>query len=114
MKNSSCLIFQAFLLVVLLLITGCAKQSFVQVNGDSLSFYYSDPNAKEIFFASSADHFCCHPAVKGPEDLWQVTVPLNKEFVYFYIVDGEVTLPDCPNTELDDFGTKNCLYVSGM
>lgn len=114
MNNSSCLIFQVLLLFVIVFTTGCTKQYFVKVNGDSLSFYYSDAKAKEIYFASSMDHFYFHPAVKGPEDLWQVTVPLNKEFEYFYIVDGEVTLPDCPNTVLDDFGTKNCLYVSGM
>lgn len=114
MNNFSYLIFQVFLLCFMLLTMGCSKQSFVQVNGDSLSFYYNDAKAKEIFFASSIDHFYCHPASKGPDDLWEVTVPLNKEFVYFYIVDGEVTLPDCPNTVFDDFGTKNCLYVSGM
>ncbi|MBU0961162.1 MAG: glycogen-binding domain-containing protein [Proteobacteria bacterium] len=114
MNNFPYLIFQVFVLFLVLFTMGCVKQHSVQVNGDSLSFYYCDPNAKEILFASSADHFRCHPAIKGPEDVWQVTVPLEKEFVYFYIIDGELTLPDCPDTVFDDFGTKNCLYVSGM
>ena len=92
----------------------CAKQHSVEVTNGSLSFYYSDPGAKEIFFASSVDHFHSHPAVRGTGGIWRVTVPLNKEFVYFYIVDGKITVPDCPNTVLDDFGAKNCIYVSDM
>jgi len=89
-------------------------QHSVQVHNNSLSFYYNDAKAKEILFSSSANHFNCQPAMKGPGNVWQVTVPLNKEFSYFYIVDGETTLPDCINTELDDFGAKNCLYLSSM
>ena len=114
MNNFFSSVLRVGLLLLILVSVGCAKQYSVQVNGDSLSFYYSDANAKEIFFASSMDHFHFHPAIKGPENIWQVTVPLNEEFAYFYIVDGKITLPDCPNTVLDDFGTKNCLYVSPM
>lgn len=114
MKKSFYYAYQWFLLILILFITGCAKQHSVEVNGDSLLFNYSDAEAKEIYFASATDHFHSHPAIKGSGDVWQVTVPLAKEFVYFYIVDGVVTVPDCPNTVLDDFGSKNCLYVSGM
>ena len=114
MNNSTRILSQVFVLLVVLFLVGCTKKYSVQVNGDSISFYYCDGEAKEIYFATSVDHFFCHPATKGPEGVWQVTVPLHEEFTYFYIVDGEVALPDCPNTVLDDFGTKNCLYVSTM
>ena len=114
MTNSLYLTMHGLLLGFILSTMGCAQQHSVEVNNDSLSFYYNDAKAKEIFFASSIDQFHNHPASKGPGDMWQVTVPLHKEFVYFYIVDGKVTMPDCPNTVLDDFGTKNCLYVSEM
>ncbi len=106
--------FQGLLSILVLFTMGCAQQHSIQVNNGFLSFYYSDDKAKEIFFASSADHFHSHPAIKGPGDIWEVTVPLHREFVYFYIVDGEITVPDCPNTVLDDFGNKNCLYVSDV
>jgi hypothetical protein len=105
---------QSFLLLMVLFIVGCAQQHSIQVHDDSLSLYYDDAKAKEVFFASSADHFTYHPAIKDSGDIWQVTVPLKKEFTYFYIVDGKVVMPDCPNTVFDDFGTKNCLFVSGM
>ncbi|MDD3815814.1 MAG: hypothetical protein PHZ02_14365 [Desulfocapsaceae bacterium] len=114
MNNTPFLNLQGLLLIFTLLTLGCAQQHSVQVHDDSVSFYYNDAKAKEIFFASSTDHFTYHPATKGSGDVWQVTIPLSKEFSYFYIVDGKVTVPDCPNTVLDDFGTKNCLYVSVM
>lgn len=114
MNNTPSLSLQGFLLIFSLFTLGCAQQHSVQVHDDSLSFYYNDAKAKEVLLASSADHFTYHPAIKGPGDVWQVTIPRNKEFSYFYIVDGEVTVPECSNTVLDDFGTKNCLYVSAM
>ncbi len=114
MYKSQCLISQGILFVFVLFTMGCAQQHSVQVNENSLTFYYLDDKAKEIFFASSADHFQYHPAVKGSDNVWQVTVPLNKEFTYFYIVDGKVTVPDCQNVVLDDFGSKNCLYTFGL
>jgi hypothetical protein len=111
MNNHQCLAFQGFLLIFILFSLGCAKQHSVQVNDDSLSFYYSDEKAKEVFFVSSADHFHYHPAIKGANNIWHVTVPLNKEFTYFYIVDGKISIPDCPHSVLDDFGSRNCLYI---
>lgn len=114
MNNSQYLIFQWFLLLFILFTSGCAKQHSVQINDDSLTFCYRDAGAKEIFFVSSMDQFHYHPTTGGPDNIWRVTVPSKDEFVYFYIVDGVVTVPDCPNSVLDDFGSKNCLYLSGM
>jgi hypothetical protein len=114
MNNTPSLSLHGLLLIIILLTLGCTQQHSVQVHDDSLSFYYNDTKAKEVFLASSADHFTYHPAIKGSGDVWQVTISLNKEFSYFYIVDGKVTIPDCPNTVLDDFGTKNCFYVSAL
>jgi hypothetical protein len=36
------------------------------------------------------------------------------QFSYFYLVDGEVFLPECTLTESDDFGSRNCVYAPGM
>jgi hypothetical protein len=114
MNNSQCNILQLLLLFTITFMAGCARQHSVKVNDDTLSFYYRDSTAKEIFFAGSQDHFHSHPAIKGSDNIWKVEVPLKTELTYFFIVDGVVTVPDCPNTVLDDFGSKNCLYVSGM
>ena len=114
MKKNSSIAFQNLLLFFILFALGCAKQHSIQTNDDSLTLYFNDAQAKEVFFASSADNFHYHPAIKGPGNVWRVTVPLQKNFAYFYIVDGVVTMPDCPNTVLDDFGSRNCFYVHGM
>jgi len=115
MNNAPFLRLQGSLLLLFIIFTlGCAQLHSVQVHDDKLSFYYHNAKAEKVLFASSTDHFNYQPAIKGPGDVWQVTVPLNKEFSYFYIVDGEITLPDCPNTVLDDFGAKNCLYLFDM
>lgn len=114
MNSPPSLSLQYLLLTLILFTLGCAPQHSVQVHDDSLSFYYHNTKAKEIFFASSADHFTYHPAIKEVGDRWKVTIQMSKEFSYFYIVDGEITIPDCSDTVLDDFGKKNCLYVSAM
>ena len=105
---------QFLLFFLLLFSSGCARQHLVKVHGDSLTFYYRDAQAKEIIFASSQDNYQYHHATRGPKNIWQVTVPLQNEFTYFYIVDGVVILPECPDTVLDDFGSKNCLYSNTM
>lgn len=115
MKSIQRSVFQCFFLPFLIfLMAACAKEHSVQINDDTLSFYYRDGTAKEILFAGSHDHFNTHPAIKGSDSIWQMTVPLKKEITYFYIVDGVVTVPNCQNTVLDDYGSKNCLYVPGM
>ena len=113
-NTQRCLFRWCFFFFIIFIAVGCARQHSVKVNDDSLSFYYRDSKAKEILFAGSQDHFQLHPAIKGVDNIWHVEVQLKKEITYFYIVDGVVTVPDCPNTVLDDFGSKNCLYISGM
>lgn len=107
--------FVFFFLVILLLLTaGCAKQHLIQANGDTLVFQYHDDKAEEIILATSQDNFTYHQARREEKNLWIVRLPLANEFSYFYIVDGQVQLPDCPYTVLDDFGGKNCFYAHTM
>jgi len=103
-----------FVLVALCCITGCSKKHFYTVNDDTVSLYYHNEDAEEVLFASSIDRFAVHPASEQDNSLWEISVPLQEEFAYFYIVDGTVTLPECSLMQSDDFGSKNCLYVKGM
>lgn len=114
MKKRTYIVFQIVFIFFVLITLGCAKQHSVKITGNSLTLYYKDANAKKIFFASSIDHFHLHPASKGSRHVWQVTVPLHNEFSYFYVVDDVITIPDCTNTVLDDFGSKNCLHINMM
>lgn len=101
-------------LLALCCLSGCSKKHFYTVNDDTISLYYQNEDAEEVQFASSIDRFVVHPALEADDSLWEISVPLQEEFAYFYIVDGTVTLPECSLTQLDDFGSKNCLYVKGM
>lgn len=104
-----------FLLILLaLVVSACAQKHYSRLRGDEVSFYYKDKVAQEVLFASSQDNFKLLAARKDRNHLWEVSVPAVKEFAYFYVVDGVITLPDCTYTENDDFGAKNCLYIAGM
>ena len=114
MKNFAGPFLQVLLLSSILVSLGCAKQHSIKVDNDLLTFSFRDAKAKEIFFASSTDSFQYHRVTRGSRNVWRVTIPMHREFSYFYIVDGVVTLPECPNTVLDEFGGKNCFYIHDM
>ena len=50
------------------------------------------------------------PAMLTPDGSWQISVPGNESFRYFYMIDGKKFLPDCLLRENDDFGGENCIY----
>lgn len=92
-------------------LSGCAANHYVENQPDSLAFFLKMPNARSVIFASSVDNYDLHNADQISSGTWQVTVPLSSELKYFYIVDGSVYLPDCRFKETDDFGSENCLYL---
>lgn len=114
MKNLRKALLTGLTLCLLFLLSACARQHYVEAEGDSLSFYYTAAGAERILFVSSIDRYQPRPARKVNKDVWKVTVPLAQEFEYFYLVDGIPTLPDCSYTVHDDFGGKNCLYVQSL
>lgn len=98
----------------ILLTAACSPKHYTETRGGDLSLYFRQAGAEEVIFASSIDQYLYHQASKVQDDLWEVTVSLQDEFDYFYIVDGVVTLPECRLKVNDDFGSKNCLFVSTM
>lgn len=107
------IVYQASMCFVLLL-TACAPKHYVRVHDQSITLYYQNKDAKEVLFASSIDQFRFHRAIKVVGGVWEVIVPREEEFSYFYLVDKNLIMPDCKSKILDDFGSKNCLFVSDM
>lgn len=107
------IVYQAFIFLALL-ITACSPQHSIQVHDQSITLYYQNNDAKEVLFASSIDQFRFHRASKVAGGVWEVIVPREEEFSYFYLVDKILLLPDCQSKILDDFGAKNCLFASDM
>ena len=102
------------LTVVVLFLSGCAATHYHESQSDGVTFYLMAPEAQGVAFASSLDDYQIHRAKRVNGSLWMVTVAANSEFLYFYIVDGRVYLPECELYEKDDFGSRNCIYVPGM
>ena len=97
--------------LLIIILSGCTPKHFVERNTDSLMFSLQRPEARRVQFAASFDHYTLHDARQNSSGLWQVTVPVNAELKYFYIVDGLIYIPECRFKEKDDFGAENCLYL---
>ncbi|MFV0437910.1 MAG: hypothetical protein ACK5PS_11055 [Desulfopila sp.] len=92
------------------LMGGCTTSHYLTVQADSITLFYQVPNATEVLFASSIDHFTLHPATRAAHDLWQVTIPKRDSFSYFYLIDKVPGIPRCELTVVDDFGARNCFF----
>ena len=103
----------AFVTLVLVL-AGCGGGHYYMVEEGDVSIYLNKADADLVFFASSLDGYKLHKADRMDDDTWEVQVPSDKEFKYFYIVDGVAYVPACEMREKDDFGSENCIYVPGM
>lgn len=95
---------------VVILLSGCASH-YYKVNKNYVYIYLNEPGAEEVYFMSSLDHFERHEVMKNNQGVWEVKLPSGTEFRYFFIVDGAVYIPTCYYTEMDDFGSNNCVYV---
>lgn len=91
-------------------LNGCASH-YYRIEADMLYIYLKNPEAKKIYFSCSLDKFELHPAKKIDAKTWMVSLPAEREFTYFYIAGEEVFLPACRFTELDDFGSRNCIFI---
>jgi len=106
-------IFSVLVLAALFLLSGCAAH-FYRVEGETVHFYLRNSDTTTVLFASSLDGYKFHEAKRVKKGLWQVTAPAEREFRYFYVINGEVFLPPCELKEKDDFGSENCIYSPGM
>ncbi len=103
---------KSIVLILLLLVpslSACATH-FYRIQEDVVTLVLRDPDARSVMLATSLDGFDLSPAVRGASGIWEVTLPLTKSFRYFYRVDGEIVVPDCPLKEDDDFGSQNCIF----
>jgi hypothetical protein len=102
-----------FVLAAFFLLSGCARH-FYRIEGESVLLYLKAPDAERVHFASSLDGYEFHEARRVEKGLWEFIAPSQKEFRYFYVINGEVFLPPCELKEQDDFGSENCIYSPDM
>lgn len=101
----------ALVVLLPLLLSACAGSHYYQEKDGVVSFYFKHPEATEVLLACSLDRFQPHPAARDRDGTWKVAIRSPRGFRYFYLVDGEVVVPECRLSETDDFGARNCLYI---
>lgn len=102
--------FSALVLLASLLISGCATHYTERPTPNTVELHLFNPSAKEVFFYSSTNDFTPQAMQRNTWRYWTVTVEIDQQFKYFYIVDGKVVIPECDLREQDDFGRYNCIY----
>ncbi len=101
------------LFLALLLLFGCASH-FYTIKAGTVHVYLRAPYAGRVYFASSLDGYEFQEVTRNEDGVWEVTVSAEREFKYFYVVDGEAFLPPCRLKERDDLGSENCIYSPDM
>ena len=89
---------------------GCASHAIQRSDGQAV-LYLRCPRAHTVALATSLDGFVPHKARRSRSGLWVATAEADRDFSYFYLVDGKVFRPDCRVVEKDDFGGSNCVYT---
>jgi len=69
--------------------------------------------AKTLLFAYSLNGYegQLH---KQHNRLWEISLAAEKPYRYFYMVDGDSFVPECPLQELNCFTSKICLFEPSM
>lgn len=98
--------------LLVIILTGCSH--FDRTQGTVLNLFVKAPEAKSVYLATSLDNFALHPARKIHSGMWVISVDADKQFSYFYVIDGKTRIPECTYKETDDFGGENCVFVPDM
>ncbi len=91
-------------------VSGCVTH-YYKIQQNTVTFYLELQAAQRVYFAHSIDNYRLHMVKKSKSGAWEISVPSDFEFNYFYVVDGAVYLPLCEFKEIDDFGSENCIFV---
>ena len=105
--------FRAILGAVLFcLLFGCSTH-YYRADEDGVTLHLREQETGSVILFTSIDGFLPN-AAEQIDGTWINRVPSNREFSYFYKVNGKYMIPDCRFKEKDDFGTENCIYVPGL
>jgi hypothetical protein len=71
------------------------------------------PEAKEVIFLSSLNRY--EPVFMNKTFFgnWEIHLPEDKTFDYFFRVDGSPFTPECRLQQTDDWGGRQCIYSPG-
>jgi hypothetical protein len=96
--------------VLIIVLSGCTSSHFSTREPNGVTMYLDAPKASHVVFVSSQDNYKKQGIGQNTEGLWVAANLADREFRYFYIVDGRVHVPDCRYRENDEFGATNCIH----
>ena len=91
------------IIFTILLLTSACSRHYFEVKNDELHIYLKEPDAKKVYLLCSLDQFEPRPAINANSGIWETVLPSDKEFKYFFLVDGSIFIPACEMKEKDDF-----------
>lgn len=96
--------------IFLLLLSSCATFRYT-VTDEQVTLFLEKSHARSVVLYCSLNGFVEGFELKQQRGVWQLTLPAERPFTYFYKVDGVVFLPPCPVRESDDFGSESCVFT---
>ena len=94
-------------LLACVLFSACAAHEY-RVEEEEIVLLLRASNAAQVRLFCSCDGVQPKSAEKK-WGRWEVRIAADRAFTYFYTIDGNSYVPDCPAREKDDFGSENCI-----
>lgn len=94
------------------IMTGCPPL-LLPHSGHELRIFLDRPEAKEVKFLSSLNRYKPVSMNRIDSGIWEIRVPEDKEFDYFFSIDGSLYTPNCRLRQMDDWGGRQCIYSPG-
>ena len=91
------------------IITGCRPIRALPP-GHEIHIALDLPEAKEVIFLSSLNRYEPVLMKKTFFGIWEIHLPEDIAFEYFFRVDGSPYTPECRLQQTDDWGGRQCIY----
>jgi len=99
------------LLMLLIAASGCQHHQLnITPRAQGVDLILKAPGARTVQLVSSLNQFTPLAAHEIEPGQWHVYLPENMPFRYYYRIDDQLFLPNCQQREMDDFGSRNCIY----
>ncbi len=91
------------------IITGCRPIRALPPSHE-VRLFLDLPEAKEVIFLSSLNRYEPVLMKKTFFGIWEIHLPEDIAFEYFFRVDGNPYTPECRLQQTDDWGGRQCIY----
>jgi hypothetical protein len=95
-------------------VTGCLPLPAAFHPDHEIRITLDRPEAKEVIFLSSLNRYEPVLMNKTYGGTWEIILPRDKAFDYFFRVDGSPFTPECRLQQTDDWGGRQCIYSPGI